>query len=58
MSQNALRLIQNILYNNLYIYKIESILEPSGYIKWIEQLDSDVKDSLKKFINFVITYVQ
>lgn len=27
------RLIQNILYNNLYTYKIESILEPSGYIR-------------------------
>lgn len=26
--------------------------------KWIEQLDSDVKDFLKKFINFAITYVQ
>ena len=110
MSQNDFRLIQNILYNNLYTYKIESILEPSGYIrntfnnsvfwankptfeeaiigavndggdadtiaaitgslagarwgieyipeKWIEQLDSDVKDFLKKFINFAITYVQ
>lgn len=27
------RLIQNILYNNLYTYKIKSILEPSGYIR-------------------------
>jgi len=26
-------LIQNILYNNLYIYKIKSILEPSGCIR-------------------------
>lgn len=27
------RLIQNILYNNLYTYKVKSILEPSGYIR-------------------------
>ena len=27
------RLIQNTLYNNLYTYKIKSILEPSGYIR-------------------------
>lgn len=26
-------MIQNILYNNLYTYKIKSILEPSGYIR-------------------------
>ena len=26
-------MIQNILYNNLYIYKIKSILEPSGCIR-------------------------
>lgn len=105
-------MIQNILYNNLYIYKIKSILEPSGYIrstfnnslywagkstfeeaiigavndggdadtiaaiagslagarwgieyipeKWIEQLDSDVKDFLKKvykFCNYLCTII-
>ena len=27
------RLIQDILYNNLYTYKVKSILEPSGYIR-------------------------
>lgn len=27
------RLIQNILYNNLYTYKIKSIMEPSGYVR-------------------------
>lgn len=104
------RLIQNMLHNNLYTYKIESILEPSGYIRntfnnslywagkqtfeqaiigavndggdadtiaaitgsiagarfgydaiperWINQLDSGVKLSLKKFKNFVISYLQ
>ena len=34
-------------------WDIEYILE-----KWIEQLDSDIKDFLKKFINFSIIYVQ
>lgn len=27
------RLIQNIIYNNLYTYKTECLLEPSGYIR-------------------------
>ena len=55
------RLIQNILYNNLYTYKIKSILEPSGYIRntfnnllyWSNEQSFG---KIKKF--FVFSYLQ
>ena len=46
------RLIQNILYNNLYTYKVKSILEPSGYIRdtFNNSLYSANKPSFEKAI--------
>lgn len=45
--QECHQMIQNYLNGNLYTYQVKGLLEPSGYIKWIEQFDSDVKDFLK-----------